>query len=574
MYIGASMIRGVMGGIGSAFRWFVVTSVTLFLVSELIRVVWYVVKEWGPVHAITDGVTLYKLGETAILIPFFLHVHWNGVWTEEKSRFFVGKARWLIWFGGILAMVALFDLLNRVGWAIWLIPLIVLAITLPPLMDFLARRRAVWRGRVLASVILVLILSHYAFSFIITGYFITPLPSSLPSPAQTVDGRWQQDLEYMADNLPRLHRNAFHSIQKEAFETEVERLRDAIPDLNEQEIRIGFRRVAALIGDGHTSIRSWPGASGGRLPIRLYWLSDGLFVVAATEEYSNILGGRVLRLGNMTTDSVFDTVSTLLPAESNSYLLHHSVRYLVDVDILIGLKIAGEDGSVEITVEDMCGDTIVTSLPSIESSGRQKLIHMPETPPDYRSHSGREFWSEFYDDLKTAYLKYNSFTNPVAFPGFTESFWDTVEQESVEYVIVDFRENGGGYSLCFDSFIDEILVHPNINRKGHLYHLVNRGSFSSASLYTGIIRCETEAILAGEEMGGRLNHYGEMRTFKLPNSGGRVSYSTKYFELWPDSLPPFEIDLPIEVSSREYFSGEDPVLDSVLQLIRADLGKR
>ena len=560
------MFGKLLRKIVTVVRWLTLAIIVSFLVEELVRVVWYVIGQWGIVGALIDGAALYKLGEFAILIPFLLLVHFNGVWAVRKSCDFIQKARWLIWLGGILTLIAAFDLVDRVKWSWWTIPLILLALVLPPVMGYLARKTAVWRGRILATVIVFLLASHYVFSFVFTGYFITPLPASHPSPADTAHGRWQQDLQYMADNLPRMHRNAFHTVPRPQFEAEVAALYDAIPDLNDHQVKAGFYRIAAMIGDGHTAITEWTGPSAGRYPIRYYWLSDGLFVVAAPEDNRDVLGGKVLRLGNLTADSAFDAVCALLPHESDSYLLYHSARYLTDIDLLRGLGIADDDGRMTLTVATNEGDKVDTDLAPVEDPGQSQLIRLPETPPFYKSQSDRDYWSEFFDDHQTAYLKYNSFTDPAGFAEFTEEFWDMVEQKSARYVIVDFRENGGGYSPCFDRFYENILSHPDINRHGRLYHLINRRTYSSASLYTGIIRRDTEAILVGEPMGGGLNRYGDMRMFNLPNSGVEVSYSTKYFELWPDTLPPFTMDLQIDLSSRDYFAARDPVLDTILHL--------
>ena len=43
---------------------------------------------------------------------------------------------------------------------------------------------------------------------------------------------------------------------------------------------------------------------------------------------------------------------------------------------------------------------------------------------------------------------------------------------------------------------------------------------------------DTEAIFIGEPTGGRPNHFGEVKSFNLPNSGLSVRYSTKYFRFW------------------------------------------
>lgn len=44
------------------------------------------------------------------------------------------------------------------------------------------------------------------------------IPAPLPSPAGTRDGRWRQDVAYLASQLPRLHVNSFHATRREEFE--------------------------------------------------------------------------------------------------------------------------------------------------------------------------------------------------------------------------------------------------------------------------------------------------------------------------------------------------------------------
>ena len=197
----------------------------------------------------------------------------------------------------------------------------------------------------------------------------------------------------------------------------------------------------------------------------------------------------------------------------------------------------------------------------------------PPNDPLYRAQPDVEYWSEYFKEVNTLYLKYSLFFNPVSFPRYSDDFWQMVEDSSVGYVIVDLRDNPGGNSSCFDRFFESILRHEQINKDGRLYVMVNRGTFSSGSLYAARLRRESNAILVGEAMGGGLNRYGDMRTFKLPNCGVRVSYSVQYFEHWPDSLPPFEIDIPVMPTSDQYFAGQDPVLDTVMQLIKADLAR-
>ena len=64
----------------------------------------------------------------------------------------------------------------------------------------------------------------------------------------------REDLRYLARELPSHHVNAFHTVSRETFDAEVARLDAAIPRLNGDEVLVGFMRIVALIGDGHTHL--------------------------------------------------------------------------------------------------------------------------------------------------------------------------------------------------------------------------------------------------------------------------------------------------------------------------------
>ncbi len=566
------MLRNIPKNIELGVRWLTLTAVVVFLVEELIRVLWYIIGQWGVLHAFVDGAVLYKVGEIFIIIPFLIFVHWNGIWDVVRLEKYVHNAKWVIWVGGILNFVAAFDLFGRVDWAWWTVLLMIFSLFSPFMLKSMARKKAKWKGRIAATSLFVLFLFHYAIGFILSGYFIAPLSASHPSPAASEHGRWQQDSHYLATELPRLHLNAFHTIDKQHFEEEVAKLNSAIPNLQTNGIKVGLQKLVAMIGDAHTGFDFGNFSIANRLPLELYWLSDGLFVTGADEEYRGVIGARVISIGSLTVDSAFDVVCTLIPNESEGLLLDRSTKILTAADKLYYLSIADNIDSVRFVLKKKDGDTIAFDISPRSENGKDKLHYLPEEIPLYRTDSDTEYWSKYFKDINTLYLKYNLFFNPISFPSFSNEFWQMVKDSSVEYVVVDFRDNTGGYSGCFDRFFECILDDTNINRKNHLYVLVNRGSFSSASLYAAIIRRETNAILVGEEMGGGLNRYGDVRSFKLPNSGVRVSYSVQYFELWPDSLPQFRIDIPITPSSKEYFAGRDPVLDSVIQLIKTNIG--
>lgn len=556
-----SLLRMLAGGI----RWFFFTLTIVLAIEELVRVPRWVIGHWGPLHALIDGAVLYKLGEAAVLLPFLVFVHFNGRWNAERAARFARRTRWVMRTGGVLCLAASFDLFGRVPWAFWPVVVAVLSAILPSLMERTAGGRALKTGYVLASGIVVAAILVNAEGIFLGSGAIAPLPTSIPAAAATSAERWQQDLDYLVENLELLHANVYHTTSREDFAREAARLRDAIPNLSEAEIRVGLTCLVARVGDAHTDVVGWNSPAARRYPVRFYQLSDGLFVIAAPQAHAEILEGRLVRLNRTDADSALARARAMAPAETQGHVALLTARYLSNVDVLDVLGIAAPDEGLLVTVVSADGDTASARL----YAGERASLVAPDPAPPFRQ-TGKQYWSRFDDNDSTAYLKYNAFLDPVGFRTFGSGFWKVVEKRALDYVIVDFRENSGGNSATFTPFFKQILDHQGINRPGHLYVLVDRSTFSSAVLYTGFLRRDTHALVAGEEMGGAVNAYGDVRRFHLPNSGIEITYSSRHFDPWPTDRPPWRLDIPVEVSSQQYFAGEDPVLDEVMARIRAD----
>lgn len=115
---------------------------------------------------------------------------------------------------------------------------------------------------------------------------------------------WRADLRYLARELPRQHVNAFHTITRETFAGEVARLDAAIPRMNGDEVLVGFMRIVALIGDGHTHLDLPP--SFRRYPVELQWFGDELRVIGAAAPYHAAVGARVLAMMSLAWDVGID----------------------------------------------------------------------------------------------------------------------------------------------------------------------------------------------------------------------------------------------------------------------------
>ena len=93
-------------------------------------------------------------------------------------------------------------------------------------------------------------------------------------------------------------------------------------------------------------------------------------------------------------------------------------------------------------------------------------------------------------------------------------------------------------------------------------------TFSAASNFATEVEQSTDAIFAGEPMGGGLNFWNDVDFIPLPDFvvPMRVAVSTRY---WEKSTPvdprlTIEPNLAMPVRAADYFAGHDPLLDAVL----------
>src|SRR2546429_3870352 len=86
--------------------------------------------------------------------------------------------------------------------------------------------------------------------------------------------QWHEDLQYLARELPKRHKNLFHSISREQVERAVGELDAAIPSLQDHQIIVRMQQIAARVGDGHTGVHLPPYFK--LYPIGLYWFDHEL----------------------------------------------------------------------------------------------------------------------------------------------------------------------------------------------------------------------------------------------------------------------------------------------------------
>ncbi|MGH9753554.1 MAG: S41 family peptidase [Blastocatellia bacterium] len=379
--------------------------------------------------------------------------------------------------------------------------------------------------------------------------------------------RWRVDLKYLFVELPKRHKNLFFKITRERFDREIAGIIESVPKLSDSEIKLALRRLTAMIGDPHTRISYNVDRT---YPIALYQFSDGVFVVAATAGYKNTLGAKLIKIGETDIERAKEAVRPLITFENEWRFQHQFPYYLTDPENLYLLKILTSADEGDFTFSDGNGNQFVVKPRPIPAKERIKFITPFDSPPGktplYLRNPEQYYWYEYLPDSKTLYLHYRRCADmPLQpFNRFAAALLKFMDKNPVERMVIDLRMNGGGNSTILDPFIRALSRRRNVNQPGRLFALIGRGTFSSACLNALRLKRETKAILVGEPTGQRPNSYGEVEAIRLPHSKLRVQYSTRYFKTMDGDPPALAPDIQVELSSSDYASGRDPVLERAL----------
>jgi hypothetical protein len=373
--------------------------------------------------------------------------------------------------------------------------------------------------------------------------------------------RWRPDLQALASELPQRHANWWAAANRQQFEAAVAELDRVIPDLTDSDVPVRLAQIVALGNDSHTSILLPQTAAPFRLVgLRFYWFPEGLYVIAAAPELKEALGARVVGIGDADPERAYRAVSTVISHENDYWVRFLSTQYLAIPEVARALGLAPPGPAVRYTLEDARGRRF-----TVDAGPGTPSLTLPDPAqgftPVYRRRGNENYWFEWLEGIRTLYFKYNQ---AVEMPGrpFAEvarEFLAALDANPVERVVLDVRNNTGGSSELINPLGEGMLARIERLR---VYVVIGRQTASSGMQAAVPAKGFLNTLVLGEPTGGKPNHYGDFRTFLLPNSRLEVRYSTKYFT-GPegDALYP---DVTVPITWADFRARHDPVLGAVL----------
>ena len=428
--------------------------------------------------------------------------------------------------------------------------------------------------------------NHLLFTVSLCLGFTAPslLVQNTAPPAKTETEEWREDLRFMAAEMPKYHKNLFHQMTREQFDAAIRTLDERIPSLARHQIIVEMARIVAMVGDGHTNIAPTrdPKIGFRALPIKLYFFKDGLYVRAATREYANIVGARVIQLGNGSVDQAYSAVRTMIGRDNEMDVKFFAPHLMVMPEVLHALGLITDMEKVSFTFERQGKQRAAVMKPV----GVADLLP-PDTDTTWIAKDGwvdargsdqsatplwlrdpnNKFWFEYLANAKTVYVQFNQVGDKETetVEAFSKRLFKFVEDHDVDGLILDLRLNRGGNGALNRPLLLDI-IRSKIDQPGKLFTIIGRSTWSAAQFMVNDLERFTNTVFVGEPTGGKVNSYGDSRRITLPNSGITVRVSTLWWQQDErdkrDSTVP---KIPAELTFEDYRQNIDPALKAILK---------
>ena len=361
-----------------------------------------------------------------------------------------------------------------------------------------------------------------------------------------------EDLEFLKTELPQRHKNLFAKISEKEFNLKILEIESKSKNLNEETFEIELYKLIKEIGDEHTRIEpKYPTI----FPIHFDFFKEGIFVTETDSINSSLLFKKLNGIEKISVKNVIKKYKTIIKDDNKSYFVNYFLNFVNNPKILKGLNITQSDSSAKFVLDKQ---EIILSAENKRTSSNTLNSHL------LRFKTKDNYWYEFLENNKILYFNYQdcSEQNGKLFETFNKELFNIIETQKPEKLIIDLRNNSGGNSAILKPFLEKLRT-SYINKKGSLYDLIGKKTFSSSLMNAIDLKRNYNSILIGESTSGNVNHYGETRGFYLPNSKIIVGYSTKFWENWKGYFGPLIPDIPIKYSIENYKNNIDEAIEYV-----------
>ena len=413
----------------------------------------------------------------------------------------------------------------------------------------------------------------------------------------------REDLMFLRDVWAPMD-GSFTPDEFQVFESIVDETLTNTDTLSSAEFALEVARAVAVSGNGHTEAAPYRFLH--YLPIRVWWFSDGLYIVEAEPGQEDLVGGRIDRIGSVTAEEALSLVAPFISG-TMEHIRFSSTSHLISVESLYhaGVTQSADEVTLSLALETGESTTVtltqqrasrgqtggigvpIPSPPDAMSRWAHVLDRAPETSPAFRP-PAVDIAYEWMADNSVLYIRSNailSFDDRSLHDKLLELLYQAASERQPQFVIVDLRLNSGGN--FFNSIVFAQMLPHVVPEDGHVFVLIGNGTFSAAIVTAAMLKISggQKVSFVGERMGDRPQFWSEGVAVPLPNSQIPVTPASGYHD-WSNGCSEvpecfvatavyarpgisLEPDVEVSMSFEDYVNGRDSVLETALSLAQS-----
>lgn len=389
-------------------------------------------------------------------------------------------------------------------------------------------------------------------------------------------GGWIEDVNWLVSRMRAIHPNLYYRHGAEIWTEVIEEFKARLPGMAWHEMVAGVLRLAALAGDGHTTIFDMPEQGPGfdrRYPVDCWCFSDGMYVIRTLEGCRELFAGRIKCINGFSVEEVTEALRPYISAENELWMLHRMPGYLCVPGILHAAGLSESvEAPLELTIVDDEGYPSTIEIEAIAAGMEPDWCDADDyfdavVPKPLYRRSISHYTFDFDETDHVLYVDHRRVRDAESesLAAFSQRLFDFVETHPVEKFVLDIRRNAGGNLSLNQPLVHGLIANKRLNQPGKLFVIVGRGTFSAAMHLASYIERETHALFVGEPTGSTPNHYGDPEPICLPHTGLTLFCSTVFWqnsEPW-DVRPWIFPDLPAPLSFADYLQRRDPALEAI-----------
>lgn len=385
--------------------------------------------------------------------------------------------------------------------------------------------------------------STTAYTFL-TNVILKTIPESKrPAldalPYSLTKEQWLEDIQYLKEKLPTHHANLFLYLSEKEFYSAISSLEQDINTLTDQEISWEVCRIISKVRDGHTQVISVPfnvpPFQDSRLfPLRIFKFEDGWYVTEADKDNKQLIGSKLLAIGNRSIEKAVTEVSPYVPGENEYYKMQWAFPYLLNASLLKYRNIISSSEEALFTFVNSKGKKFTQALRPVLAPLYLRWFRSTRQLDDKSRQNklNQSYWYEYDAEKKSVFVQINQAASQQARPSlkqFSTEVDSLIVHNVVDRLIVDLRNCNGGDNSRLGPLV-ELVQNPKINQAGKLFVLIGRQTFSGGVSLAAAIERNSKATFVGEPSGSGPNQCGDVQRLTLPNSKLMINVSGRYHQ--------------------------------------------